>query len=157
MMKNHIRKGIYAGFVATIALSVLMVLKSLLHMLPKMNAIKMLAGMAHTYLGAPMSPIIGWVLHFAIGGLLWGIAFAWLYRRLPGHAAAIKGILFGTLAWLVMMFMVMPLAGAGLFGLHIGLGAPVATLVLHWVYGAVLGAVYARLISSGLVTSPTHA
>ncbi|MEJ2361475.1 MAG: hypothetical protein P8Z75_08615 [Gammaproteobacteria bacterium] len=156
-MKNHISKGIYAGFVATIVLSVLMVLKSLLHMLPKMNAIKMLASMAHGYLGIPMSPTIGWVLHFAIGSLLWGILFAWLYRRLPGQAASIKGILFGTFAWLIMMIVVMPMAGAGLFGLHLGLGAPVATLVLHWIYGAVLGVVYGKLISSGLMTSHTHA
>lgn len=41
-----------------------------------------------------------------------------------------------------MMVMLMPMAGAGAFGLHLGLMAPVATLILHWIYGAVLGAVY---------------
>jgi len=49
---------------------------------------------------------------------------------------------FASGAWLVMMVMLMPMAGAGAFGLQLGLMAPVATLILHWIYGAVLGAVY---------------
>jgi hypothetical protein len=36
----------------------------------------------------------------------------------------------------------MPMAGAGLFGVQLGLMAPVATLMLHWFYGAVLGGAY---------------
>jgi hypothetical protein len=45
-------------------------------------------------------------------------------------------------AWLGMMIIVMPMAGAGLFGMNLGIMAPVMTLVLHVVFGAVLGAVY---------------
>ena len=41
-----------------------------------------------------------------------------------------------------MMVMVMPMAGAGLFGMAFGVMAPMMTLVLHIVFGAVLGAVY---------------
>jgi hypothetical protein len=37
--------------------------------------------------------------------------------------------------------MVMPMAGAWLFGMAMGLMAPVMTLVLHVIFGAVLGAV----------------
>ncbi len=44
-----------------------------------------------------------------------------------------------------MMLIPMPMAGAGLFGLKLGPMAPVMTLVLHLVWGAVLGAAYARL------------
>lgn len=49
---------------------------------------------------------------------------------------------FAAGAWFVMMVLLMPLAGAGAFGLKLGVTAPVATLILHWIYGAVLGAVY---------------
>lgn len=42
----------------------------------------------------------------------------------------------------------MPMAGAGIFGLNLGMMAPVMTLVLHLIYGAVLGAVYAALLNS---------
>jgi hypothetical protein len=41
-----------------------------------------------------------------------------------------------------MMIVVMPMAGAGPFGLHLGLMAPLMTLMLHVIYGVVLGVVY---------------
>ena len=51
--------------------------------------------------------------------------------------------MFGIGAWLLMMIAVMPMAGAGPFGLKFGPMAPVMTLVLHAIFGAVLGGVYA--------------
>lgn len=156
-MTNRIVKGIYAGFIATLALSALMVVKAAMGMMPQMNAIKMLTGMAHGMLATPLTPVVGWLLHFIIGSLLWGVLFSLLFERLPSQSALIKGLTFGTAAWVLMMILVMPMAGAGLFGLHLGLGAPIATLVLHWVYGAVLGAAYGKLGAARLVTSHTHA
>jgi hypothetical protein len=156
-MKNHIVKGIFAGFIATLALSAAMVLKGMAGMLPQMNAIKMLSTMAHGFMGTPVTPLVGWLLHFMIGTILWGILFALLFERIPAQAAAIKGVLFGTAAWLLMMIMVMPMAGAGLFGLQLGIGAPIATLVLHWVYGAVLGAAYGKLTTDRPVAAHSHA
>lgn len=156
-MTNRIVKGIYAGFIATVALSALMILKAAMGMMPQMNAIKMLAGMAHGIIGTPLTPVVGWLLHFMIGSLLWGILFGALFKRIPTQTAITKGLIFGSAAWLVMMVLVMPMAGAGLFGLHLGLGAPIATLVLHWAYGVVLGAAYHKLDSDRLVTSHTHA
>ena len=46
-----------------------------------------------------------------------------------------------------MMLAVMPMAGAGFFGMNLGMVAPIMTLVLHVIYGAVLGGVYAALQS----------
>ncbi|MET4104588.1 Mg2+ and Co2+ transporter CorA [Roseovarius sp. MBR-78] len=37
---------------------------------------------------------------------------------------------------------VMPMAGAGMFGMNFGMMAPMMTLVLHIIFGAVLGAVF---------------
>ncbi|CAB3803547.1 hypothetical protein LMG28614_05846 [Paraburkholderia ultramafica] len=52
----------------------------------------------------------------------------------------------------MMMIIMMPMAGAGLFGMALGMPAPVMTLVLHLVFGAVLGLVYgargSRLIAA---------
>jgi len=45
-----------------------------------------------------------------------------------------------------MMLVLMPLVGAGFFALDLGVMAPVATLVLHVIFGAVLGVVYGALI-----------
>jgi len=99
----------------------------------------MLSGMAHAYMGVAATPAIGWALHFMIGTVLWGILFALLYGRLPGKGALSKGVSFGILAWLLMMLMPMPMASAGLFGLKLGMVAPVMTLMLHLIWGAVLG------------------
>lgn len=145
-METNMGKGVLAGFIATVVLSAVMLLKGMMGMMPEMNAIKMLTAMAHGFMNTPAVPIVGWLLHFVIGSVVWGMLFAVLIRHIPGRSSTVKGLVFGTAAWLLMMIMVMPLAGAGLFGLQLGMGAPVATLVLHWVFGAVLGAVYGGFV-----------
>lgn len=134
----QIGKGMFAGFVATLVLSAFMIMKQMMGMMPDLNVIKMLADMS----GAP-SLLAGWLMHFFIGTAVWGTAFAVLQPRIPGGSTVVRGIMFGIAAWLLMMIMVMPMAGAGLFGLRFGLAAPVMTLLLHIVFGATLGAVYA--------------
>jgi hypothetical protein len=157
VMTNRIVKGVFAGFIGTLALSALMILKAAMGLMPQMNAIKMLTVIAHGMLGTPLTPVVGWLLHFMIGSLVWGVSFSLLFERLPSHAPILKGLIFGTAAWVLMMIVVMPMAGAGLFGLYLGLGTPIATLVLHWAYGAVLGGVYGRLGATRLVTGHPHA
>jgi hypothetical protein len=137
MTSSNWLKGMVAGFVATIVLSALMLMKTMMGVMPELNPIKMISDM----LGAP--PAIGWVMHFMIGTVLWGSLFAWLDPIIPGEGHWLKGILFGVGAWLVMMIVVMPMGGAGFFGSHLGMMAPVMTLVLHIVFGFALGAVYA--------------
>lgn len=135
-MKN-VGSGIIAGFVATAVLSIIMIIKSAAGLLPELNIIQMLSGMLS---GAPVT---GWIAHFAIGAVLWGTVFAIFNNSIPGNSQIAKGIVLGIVAWLLMMVIVMPMAGAGVFGLNIGIMAPVMTLILHLVYGAVLGWVYA--------------
>lgn len=156
-MGTRIGKGILAGFIATIALSALMIIKTTMGMMPHLNAIEMIDMMAHGLIGTPAVPLVGWLLHFMIGSLAWGILFALLFDSIPLTSPIGKGLAFATAAWLLMMVMVMPMAGAGIFGLHLGLGAPVATLVLHWVFGAVMGSVYGKLAASHPVATYTHA
>lgn len=54
----------------------------------------------------------------------------------------LRGAEFATGAWFIMMIVLTSMAGAGAFGLKIGMMAPIATLMLHWIYGAVLGGVF---------------
>jgi hypothetical protein len=144
-MNNRYARAVVAGFVATAVLSVLMLVKGAMGMLPQMNVIHMLAAMAHAHMSLPASPVVGWMAHFFIGTVLWGIGFALLQPVLPGSSAVRKALSFSVLAWLLMMLIPLPMAGAGLFGLKLGPMAPVMTLALHLVWGAVLGAVYDRL------------
>lgn len=145
---NIYARGMIAGFVATVVLSALMLIKAMMGIMPALDLIQMLTGMAHNMLGLPANPAVGWVIHFMIGTVVWGIAFALLYEKLPGSSPTTKGIVFSVLAWLLMMLIPFPMAGAGLFGMKLGIMAPVMTLVLHLVWGAVLGWTFGALSRS---------
>lgn len=46
--------------------------------------------------------------------------------------------------------MVMPMTGAGIFGMNSGIMAPMMTFVLHIAFGAVLGGVYGTRVPVAL-------
>lgn len=140
---GHIGKGFAAGLVATVVLSLLMIMKTMMGVMPELDLPKMIAGM----MGAPDQPLIGWAVHVMIGVVGYGLAIALLDARLPGSSHLGHGVLLGFVGWLIMMIVLMPMAGAGLFGMNFGVMAPMMTLVLHAIFGAVLGWTYGRLLS----------
>jgi uncharacterized membrane protein YagU involved in acid resistance len=143
--------GLLAGFTATVVLSALLWLKSAAGLLPGLDTIELLADLAYRYAGLPASANVGWLMHFAIG-LVWGGLFGAIAERMPSEGYPVKGMVFGVLAWLLMMLVLMPVAGAGLFAMTIGLMAPLATLVLHLVFGAVMGFVQGAFMGHGATT-----
>lgn len=138
---NKIVAGMLAGFVATAILSLLMVMKGVMGLMPDVDIIAMLAKQMGT--GVAM----GWAAHFMIGVVGYGIAYALVFSKLPVGTHLVRGILLGVVGWMVMMVMLMPMMGAGMFGLSMpsGMMVPVATLMLHAIFGAVLGLVFAKL------------
>jgi len=137
-MNNYMR-GILAGLIATIVLSILMYMKGMMGLMPELDIIAMLAGK----MGG--SAMMGWVGHFVIGALGYGLAFAIIGDKLPGGSSTVHGIALGIIGWLMMMIVLMPMMGAGLFAMNMGMMAAVATLILHVIFGAVLGLVYSKL------------
>jgi len=151
---KDIPKGMLAGLAATIVLSLLMVMKAMMGFMPQLDLPKMLAGM----MGSPDKPLIGWIVHFAIGIVVYGIAIAALDSKLPGTSRVGYGVMLGVIGWLIMMLVLMPMVGAGLFGMNMGIMASMMTLVLHLIFGAVLGWVYGRSAASRDVSnSRSHA
>lgn len=144
----HLPKGIIAGFVATIVMSVLMVIKKTSGLVPELDPIHMLSMTASQKMGLPETILIGWAMHFIIGAVIWGGLFAFINHLLPGKQQIIKGMVLGTIAWLLMMVAAMPANGAGLFGLNIGVIVPIIALMLHLIYGAVLGGTYHQLTNN---------
>ena len=63
-------------------------------------------------------------------------------------AGLVAGLAYGALLWLVLaMLIVMPLMGSGPFAVRTGSWKPaVASLVIHLVFGGILGGVYVPLI-----------
>lgn len=138
-MASSIGRGMIAGFAATVVLSAMMVLKQSMGIMPALNPIAMMSDV----LGAS-TPSVSWLMHFMIGTVLWGAGFAIVAPVLSGPYI-LRGVIFAGAAWLMMMVIVMPMAGSGFFGLGLGVMAPVVTLVMHVVFGLVLGGVFGLL------------
>ena len=132
-------KGMIAGLVATLVLTALMVVNSVTGLMPQVDLIRLL-----TSLGTLTAPA-AWMDHFIVGVVVWGLLFA-VYDDVAARPAPwAKGMIFGAFAWLVMMVGFMPLAGAGFFGAKIGVASQAGLLLLHLIYGIVLGATYGIL------------
>ena len=133
-----------------------MIIKTQLRILPELNPIGDIVAIADRCTGLEISAgyRLGWTLHHRCRRL--GVIYTSIRKILPGPAV-VKGLIFGVLAWLVMMIVFMPVAGHGFFGLSLGIAAPVATFMQHLVFGAVLGAVYADTRSSAAIDNVTPA
>lgn len=151
---SNIGKGMLAGLAATVVLSALMLMKAMMGVMPALDLPAMIAGM----MGSPDTPVLGWAIHFMIGVVGYGIAIALLGQRLG--SPIVSGIAIGAIGWLIMMLVLMPMAGVGVFAMSMGLMAPMMTLVLHLIFGAVLGWTYGKLTavrSDSLTGRPLHA
>ena len=135
----NVLKAMIAGLVATLVLSALMLLNGAWDLMPQINIIRWL-----TALGTLSVPS-AWMDHFIVGVVIWGLLFAVYDGVATRPAHWLKDIIVGVFAWLMMMVAFMPLAGAGFFGAKIGITALVGLLILHLVYGVVLGATYGFL------------
>jgi len=138
-MMSRVQKGLIAGFVATLAVSL-------------MEAVNLLT----VKWFAPFPGIIarildlqtltaGWVVHAIAGTLILGPLFGILCPRLPTDTPESKGVVFAVGAWVAMMLVMMVTGDAFVFGSNF---ATIGwMLVTHAVFGVVLGNVYARLVA----------
>jgi Family of unknown function (DUF6789) len=141
----QIRNGIIAGFAATIVMSLIMVLKKSTGVMPELDPVHMLTVMASQKMGINESPIVGWLIHFMIGAVIWGGIYGAVNNILPLQKHVLKGMMLASVPWLMMMLGAMPMNGAGMFGLKISIMVPVFTIIVHLIYGAVLGRSYGLL------------
>jgi len=80
------------------------------------------------------SIMFGVLLHLCVGTLL-GLT----YYLLPLPYGVLTGVAFSLLPWLVMMLILFPMFGQGIFGKRLDKRTPWLTLVFHIIYGAILG------------------
>lgn len=139
-------KGIAAGFIATITLTAVMMMKYSMGLMPNFNPVQIFANVVTDTLGMSQTPVIGWILHFGLGSVIWGLAFTVFNNTIPGKSQIAKGVYFGIIAWVFMMLGLMPIAGLGIFGLSLSMNVPVMTLVLHLIFGFSLGLSYKKLV-----------
>jgi hypothetical protein len=138
---GDVTKGLEAGFIATVFVSIVLFAQQTLGFMPNFNLISVLS----TSAGTENQPVLGWALHFVVGVGLWGAGFAAFSPHLPGPHW-LRGLMFGALAWLVMMIAFLPSAGLPMFAAGLGWSIPVYTLALHLFFGFVLGESYHLLL-----------
>lgn len=76
------------------------------------------------------------------GAVIFPLIYAYvLFGKLPG-APYVKGILWGFSIWLVAQLVVVPMMGAGVFGLKMnGIMSAFGSLMGHVIHGGLLGAI----------------
>lgn len=136
MQRPTIRRAILGGFVATVAMTIVMYAGPAMGM-PKMD----IAAMLGSLLGGNWW--LGMTLHFLNGSIFFPLLYAYvLFSVLPG-AAWLKGVQWGLILWFLAQGMVMPMMGMGFFsaGAPAPFPAVAGSFIGHSIYGAILGAI----------------
>ncbi|NNJ94317.1 MAG: hypothetical protein HKP57_06200 [Halobacteria archaeon] len=134
-------RGVAAGLLATCVLSVLILIKQ---WLPQLDTITVMDSIAHEFAlsaGLP-TPFAGWLWHFIIGSLVWGWMYAVMEPILPGRRPMTKGLYYGAMVTLLVWFAVLPLVGAGMFGLQLSMIQPLVSMAQSLLFGLLLAVTY---------------
>ena len=145
-LMSDVIKGTIAGGVATAVLSLVMLLIGVAGYEPQLELTRVLLALLAE---PPSQYALGWALHFIIGSVVLGGLFAYIEPRLGADTHTKSGVLYGIVAWLIVMLVFLPAVGVGYFGFQLSLFAPLVMLGLQVLYGGVLGWTYGKL-------SPTH-
>lgn len=87
---------------------------------------------------------LGMVLNLIVG-VVWAMIYARFVEPLLSGPGWRQGVMFALIPWLLSLIVFFPIMGAGLFGMDIGAGPlpVIGNLIVHLVYGAVLGTLFA--------------
>ena len=134
---HDLKKGAFAGFIATIPVAILAVLKQVLDLIPQLNLVGIL-----TNISSIPWPGTGWVLLFVVGAIL-GMGFASLDSHVSDTTTTgemLRGAFYGFLLAVMLMLILIPLYGrVGTLGFALGI---IGTCI---VFGAVMGFAYERM------------
>ena len=141
--------GIIAGFAATIVMSLLLVISYLVTgFIGDENGgtlSRWFYNLSHNELtsGVYDIPIAAFSVNL-LAGLGWAMIYAGLVEpRLKGPGW-LRGMLFALVPWILSLVVFFPAVGGGFLGMDLDAGPlpAIGNLVLHLIYGAILGTVY---------------
>lgn len=158
MVVFSIGPAILAGFLGTVAMTVVMMLGRSMGM-TSLDMPLLIGGMFSR--DDDRARGLGMVVHMVMGAVVFGIGYALLFTALDSASVAI-GALIGLVHGAVLGIVVMPMMGMvhprmrlateegrleppGVLGIAYGRGTPVGLLMTHVVYGLVVGGIYAAL------------
>ncbi len=151
-IKMNALSAVIAGIVATTVFTMVLVMAPRMGM-PKMDIVSLLGSMFST----KSNPVLGWTLHLMMG-VVFALAYAFLWWLGFGAATWGIGLIFGAIHWLIvgMVMGMIPMVHVGIKrgavqapGLWMtkngGAMAFMGGLVGHAIFGAVVALVYASL------------
>lgn len=149
--EDWLRAGILAGFLATFAMTVVLVGAYWLAEAVGVQGGNALERWSYALVNNPVADMTAESVVLAIGanlavGLFLALAYARYFEPRFGGPSWWEGVRFSLIPWLLSLIVFLPLMGGGLFGMDIGAGPLpiVGNLILHLVYGAALGLTYAE-------------
>ena len=149
--EDWLRAGVLAGFLATFAMTIVLIAAYGLASSIGAAGGGILQRWSWALVHNPVAERTADGVVLAIGanlamGLLLALVYArYVEPRLSGPSWW-RGMMFSLIPWLLSLVFFLPLMGGGLLGMDVGAGPlPIlGNLILHLVYGAVLGASYAE-------------
>ena len=141
-MLSRLWVGALSGLAGSLAVAASLLLKSAAGFMPDLGLIAILGR------GLGVSSLWAWGVHF-VTGALWGALFVYIHSWIPAASIVTRGMLLSLVPYAGTMLILMPAAQAGWFGIELGVMTPIATLVLHLVFGAVLGVAFREIRLDG--------
>lgn len=147
--KRDLEEAIYAGFVATAILAILMYAAPL----AGLPSIDMASALGKTFAGGPVAALTGpWWLGLAIfflfGSIVSPYIFVYAFAGLLGRGW-LRGIEWGIVVWVFGGVAVMTMMGVGFNEAHFShpFSSLLSSLAGHVVYGAILGGLAGRMLT----------
>lgn len=136
MIRDRTLDGFVWGIAATLAMSVLMVAGTVTGMSPIPEPIP--KAIVLTIVGSSLPPLV--LMGLSVGAhLTYGGLFGAALGTAVDEPGVVGGVALGIGLWAILGVVFLPLVGWGLFGTGVTPRIAVATLVLHLIYGVVLG------------------
>ncbi len=136
MKTKRFWSGFGWGVIATVGMSIPMIIGTASGVAPMPEPIP--KAIVTTVLGKELP--ISLIIFLAAGShLAYGGIWAALLIQVTDRVTIWKGLGLGVFLWLLMQVVVLPLIGWGLFGAAITPKIAAATLILHLIYGALVG------------------
>lgn len=133
--ENHFGNALFIGLVSTLVMSTLMIIYRVSRRAP-LNLPLLLGKFLYrkNKVNDKNAMRLGILAHLLVG-TLWGPVY---WYAVP-IKSVFSGLLFSAIPWFLLMVVVLPMLGQGFFGSRINKYVPEVYLVLHAVYGLVLG------------------
>ncbi len=144
--QSGIVSSILAGSGATVVHMLLMEIKHRAGILPSFEPYDDMQRLLNSATADALQ-VPSWLLAYVNGALVLGFVFGKSFPYLPGRTPVFRGAIFGFAAWLVMNFVMLPVAGRGVFAWKLGLSAWPAALMLAMllIYAVTMSVLYAWL------------